>query len=91
MFCTKERLKARQYTNFLGDHEYKVFSYGCGVHGIVHYTLYLMSDPEGNVSFVFPRADVSRDEVEGNIRLEGKCILFEVPYERCLNEGRVLQ
>ena len=48
MFCTKERLKARQYTNFLGDHEYKVFSYGCGVHGIVHYTLYLMSDPEGN-------------------------------------------
>ena len=49
MFCTKEWLKARQYTNFsLGDHEYKVFSYDYGVHGIVHYTLYLMSDPEGN-------------------------------------------
>ena len=45
MFCTKEWLRARQYTNFLGDHEYKVFSYDCGVHGVVHYTLYLMSDP----------------------------------------------
>ena len=33
--------------------------------------IHLMSAREGN-SFVFPRLDVSRDEVEGNIEFRGK-------------------
>ena len=35
--------------------------------------IHLMSDPEGNSKFCFSESpDVSRDEVEGNIRTRGK-------------------
>ena len=39
VFCGKERLKAQQYANFLGDHE-SVFSYDSNVPGIVHFPLF---------------------------------------------------
>ena len=39
-----------------------------------------MSDPEGNSHFCFPESpDVSRDEVEGNIRARGKTKLTGYP------------
>ena len=39
-----------------------------------------MSDPEGNSYFCFPESpDVSRDEVEGNIRTRGKTKLTGFP------------
>ena len=37
------------------------------------YNIHLMYGPDGNSQFCFPESpDVSREEVEGNIRLEGK-------------------
>ena len=39
MFWAKERLKAQQHANFLGDHE-SVFSYDSNVPGIVHFPLF---------------------------------------------------
>ena len=40
MFCGKERLKAQQYTNFLGGHE-SMFSYVFNVPGMVNFPLFL--------------------------------------------------
>ena len=40
VFCTKERLKAQQHANFLGDQE-SVFSYDFIVPGIVHFLFFL--------------------------------------------------
>ena len=42
--------------------------------------MHSMSDPEGNSYFCFPESpDVSRDEVEGNIRTRGKTKLTGFP------------
>ena len=39
VFCAKERLKAQQYANFIGDHE-SVFAYDFKVPVIVHFPLF---------------------------------------------------
>ena len=39
VFCINERLKAQQYTNFLGYHE-SVFSYDFNVPSIVNFSLF---------------------------------------------------
>ena len=52
------------------------------------YTLniHLMYSPEGNSSFCFPESpDVSRDEVEGNIRTRGKTKLTSFPRDHTLS------
>ena len=51
------------------------------------YNIHLMYGPEGNSQFCFPKSpDVSREEVEGNIRTRGKTKLNqfpEGPYIKC--------
>ena len=52
------------------------------IHDIIH----LMYGPEGNSLFCFPESlDVSRDEVEGNIRTRGKTKLTSVPRAQTLS------
>ena len=48
--------------------------------------IHLMYGPEGNSSFCFPESpDVSRDEVEGNIRTRGKTKLTSFPRDHTLS------
>ena len=49
--------------------------------------MHSMSDPEGNSYFCFPdeSPDVSRDEVEGNIRTRGKTKLTGFPRDLTLS------
>ena len=45
-----------------------------------------MSDPEGNSKFCFPKSpDVSREEVEGKIRTQGKTKLSSFPRDLTLS------
>ena len=44
------------------------------------YIIHLMYSPEGNSQFCFPGSpDISRDEVEGNIRTQGNTKLSSFP------------
>ena len=48
--------------------------------------IHLMYGPEGNSWFCFPESpDVSRDEVEGNIRTRGKTKLTSFPRDHTLS------
>ena len=50
------------------------------------YTIHLMSDPEGNSQFCFPKSpDVSLDFVSGNIRTRGKTKLTGFPRDLTLS------
>ena len=57
---------------------------------LTSYIIHLMYGPKGNSSFCFPSSpDVSRDEVEGNIRTQGKTKLTSFP-RRIRDEVRVI-
>ena len=50
---------------------------------VEEYIIHLMYGPEGNSLFCFPESpDVSRDEVEGNIRTRGKTKLTSFPRDQ---------
>ena len=60
---------------------------GIGDVGIDWYIVHLMSDPKGNSKFCFQESpDVSRDEVEGNIRTRGKTKLTVFPRDLALSD-----
>ena len=52
---------------------------------VVPFMFLEMSGPEGTVSFVLLSSDVSRDEVEGNIRTRGKTKLTGFPRDLILS------
>ena len=55
-------------------------------HERMPHNIHLMYGPEGNSEFCFPESpDVSRDEVEGNIRTRGKTKLTSFPRDHTLS------
>ena len=54
--------------------------------GLMTNNKHLMYVPEGNSKFCFPEGpDVSREEVEGNIRTQGKTKLTSFPRDQTLS------